>query len=694
MKAYNPECIRNIGIVGHGGNGKTTLTESMLFTAGVTDRMGRVEDGTTVSDYDPEETKRHISINASVDPYEWKNTKINIIDVPGYFDFVGEMPGALEAADGVVIVLSAVSGLDVGAEKAWNQCQKKKLPRMLLVNMMDRENANYFKTLDQLTDKYGTAIAPVMVPIMEGETFAGYANVITGKGYAFAGKEVKEREVPEDLADRMEELRETIVEAAAENDEELLEKFFGGETLTEEEIATGLRVGVASGSIVPVLCSAAVPGLGVPAVMDAIVNFMPSPASREPARGVNPKTGAEETRSADPNGPLAIRVWKTVTDPFVGKLSLLRVLSGTLKADSPLFNPTSEKPEKAGTIYVMRGKKQTPVDALEAGDIGAIAKLTATGTGDTLCDPAKPFKMEPIEFPEIAFTMAVKAKKAGEEDKVIAGLRRLEDEDPTFKVRKSVSTGDMMVSGQGELHLDVILKKLAAKFGVEAFLAEPKVPYRETIRKTVQAEGRHKKQTGGHGQFGHCWIRFEPILDGSADFEFVDQVVGGVVPKNFIPAVEKGLRECLGKGVLAGYPVVGIRCTLYDGSYHSVDSSEMAFKTAAHLAFKKGCSEANPVLLEPINRIEITVPDEYMGDVIGDMNKRRGRIMGMNPVEDGQQVVAEVPQAEIFKYATDLRSMTQSRGYFHTEFVRYEEVPGNIAQKVVEQAKVNLDEDE
>jgi len=694
MKVYQTKQIRNIGIIGHGGEGKTTLTEAILYSTGAIDRFGRVEDGTTTTDYDSEEIKRQISISAAVAPVEWKDHKINIIDVPGYFDFIGEMYGALTAVDGAVIVISAVSGVAVGAEKAWDYCKEKDIPRMVFVNQMDRENADYFKVLDELKDKYGTAIAPVQVPIMGGGAFKGYVDILNMTAWEFAGKQMKEIPIPDDLMDRVESLREMIVEAAAENDDELLEKYFSGEELSNEEIRTALRKGIISASVVPVLCGAALQNAGVQALMDNILEFMPSPEERPAMTGSNPKSGNEEERKADEKAPFSAQVFKTVADPFVGKLSLFRVFSGTLTTDMSLYNSNKEKAEKVNSIFIMRGKKQTAVDRLVAGDIGAIAKLQFTMTGDTLCDSSSPVVFDQITFPEPSISLAVKAKNQGEEEKVFSGLYRLEEEDPSFKVEKNTETGDTLISGLGELHIEVITKKLQNKFGVEVVLKDPKIPYRETIRKSVKAEGKHKKQSGGHGQYGHCWIEFEPITDGSADFEFVDKIVGGVVPKQYIPAVEKGLRESLQHGVLAGYPVVGIRCTLYDGSYHSVDSSEMAFKIAASLAFKKGCAEADPVLLEPIYHVEVTIPDEYMGDIIGDLNRRRGRILGMNPVNGMQQVIAEVPLAEMFKYATDLRSMTQARGSFTMTFERYEEVPAQNAAKIIEQAKREMEEAE
>ncbi|MFZ5974919.1 MAG: elongation factor G [Bacillota bacterium] len=692
---FEAKQIRNICVIGHGSEGKTTLVEAMLYNAGATDRMGKVEDGSTTTDYDPEEIKRQISISAGFAPIEWGGCKINLIDVPGYFDFIGELTAGLKLADGALIVVGAVSGVVVGAEKAWDNCVKESVPKMIVINQMDRENADFNKVLGQLRDKYGTSITPIQLPIMEGGAFAGYVDIINKSARLFDKKaKFKDADIPGELEDAVEEIREAVIEAAAENDDVLLEKFFGGEELTNEEIMQGLRAGVIAGKVVPVACASGAQNLNANTLADAIIAFMPSLADMPPVRCKNPKTGEDAEVTADASKPFAAHVIKTMADPFVGKLSIFKIYQGTLTADMPMHNPDAGKNEKVGTLYIMRGKKQIAVDKLQAGDIGAVAKLQYTMTGHTLCDPGNPVKFDAIEFPRPSISLAVSAQKEGEEDKVFSGLHRLEEEDPTFRVEKQVETGDMLMQGLGELHLEVLCRKLKNKFGVEAELKEPKIPYRETIRKSVKAEGKHKKQSGGHGQYGHCWIEFEPIMDGSADFEFIDKIVGGVVPRQYIPAVEKGLRESVARGVLAGYPVVGIRCTLYDGSFHSVDSSEMAFKTAARLAFKKGCALASPVLLEPIYRVEVLIPDEYMGDVIGDINRRRGRVMGMNPSDGLQEVVAEVPLSEMFKYSTDLRSMTQARGSFTMNFERYDEVPGNIAAKVIERAKQDMEDTE
>ena len=685
MKIYSAENVRNIAVVGHGSEGKTTLVEAALFKAGHLDRMGRVEDGTTTTDYDPEETKRHISISAAVAPVEWKDCKINFIDAPGYFDFIGEQLQALKLADAAMIVVGATSGVPVGAEKAFKMGKQAGVSQFFFINQMDREHADFAKTLDQLQQKFGSGVVALTIPIVENGKLTGYVDVIEQKAKLWDGKGYKAQDVPADMMDYVVDRRIELVEAAAENDDELLEKYFNGEELTSQEVYGGLKEGILDGSICLVLAGSALENAMVDTMLDAVIDLMPSPVER-PAQHGKTDGGNDKEVPCQVNAPFAAQVIKTVADPFVGKLSIFRVYSGTLKAGMMVYNTKAEKQEKIGTVYAMRGKKQNDVVWLAAGDIGAVAKLQYTNTGDTLCDAANHVTFDRIEFPEPCISMAITAKKKGEEDKVFGGLSRLEEEDPTFKVNKDPDTGETLIRGMGEMHLEVVTNKLKQKFGVEAELKDPQIPYRETIRKAVKAEGKHKKQSGGHGQFGHVWIEYEPLLEG--EFEFVDKVVGGVVPRNFIPAVEKGLRENLNRGVLAGYPMVGIRATLYDGSYHPVDSSEMAFKTAARLSLRKGCSEAAPVLLEPIMRAEITVPDEYMGDVIGDMNRRRGRILGMDPLGNGEQVVlAEVPLAEMFKYATDLRSMTHAHGNFVLTFDRYEDVPANIAQKVIKARK-------
>lgn len=694
MKLYNTENIRNIALLGHGGEGKTTLAEAMLFSSGASERMGRVEEGNTHMDFDLEETKRQISISTAIAPVEWNNNKINIIDAPGFFDFAGETQSAYYLCDSALILVSALSGISVGAEKAYDYTKKNGIPRAIFINQMDKENVNFEKVLDQLKEKFGPAITPMQLPMGEGLSFKGIIDILDLKAYQFDGKNVKGVDIPENLKDKAASIRETIIENAAENDEVLMEKFFSGEELSKEDIVKGLREGIGAGDAVPVFIGSAAQNHGIGLLLDNLVAFMPSPDKVISIKAKNTKTNEEIVLNADVKKPFAAQVFKTVADPFVGKLSIFKVLSGEMKNETNMINVNKGKAEKFGGIFLMKGKKQINVDKLVAGDIGAVAKLQYTDTGDTLADASFPVQCEAVTFPEPCISLAVTAKKQGEEDKVFSGLYKLEEEDSTFTITKQTETGEILINGLGELHLEVICRKLNNKFHVEAELKDPKVPYRETIRKKVQAQGRHKKQSGGHGQFGDCWIEFEPMYDGEESFEFVDKVVGGVVPRQYIPAVEKGLRESLVKGVLAGYPMVNLRATLYDGSYHSVDSSEMAFKIAAHLAYKKGCLEANPVLLEPICKVSVMIPDEYMGDIIGDLNRRRGRILGMNPGDGVQVVEAEVPMSEMFKYATDLRSMTQARGSFKMTFERYDELPGNLAAKVIESAKKDAEEED
>lgn len=692
MKDYLAKDIRNIAIIGHGSEGKTTLLESILYASGTIDRQGRVEDGTTVSDFDSEETKRHISLSASVVPVEQHDKKINFIDVPGYFDFAGEWVGPLHAAESALIVISAASGMTTGAEKAWNAAQRKSLARFIAINQMDREHVSFRKVLDALREKYGSCIVPMVLPIGEGTTFRGVVDVLSQKAFVGAGAERKEVPIPDEMKAEVEEAVEACREAAASTSEDLMEKYFEVGELTDEEMLRGLSAGIYSGSLVPVAPVSSITGIGIRPMLYALATYMPSPIEHT-YHGINPKTGTLHIRHADPSESFTAQVFKTLADPFVGKLSLIRVISGTLSAGMALYNPNSDKQEKAASVFTVRGKKQLPVDKLYAGDIGALAKLQYTSTGDSLCEPNKIVKYDELEFPRPQYSMAVYAKKAGEEDKVFSGFAKLIEEDPSLSITKDKDTLESILSGQGEMHLDVARARLASKFSAEAVLKDPKVPYRESIRKTIQVQGRHKKQSGGHGQFGDVWIEFSPADEG-VDFEFVDAVVGGAVPRNFIPSVEKGLRDNLSKGVLAGYPMVGLRAKLYDGSSHPVDSSEMAFKTAARIAYKK-CVDALPVLLEPVEHVEVIVPDEYMGDIMGDLNKRRGRIVGMNQTADGQQqIVAEVPLSEMFKYATDLRSMTRARGAFTMAFERYEEVPTTISAKIIEARKGELEEDE
>ncbi len=684
MKKYSSDNIRNVALVGHGGSGKTTIMESALFSSGAVNRMGRVEDGNTVSDYEKLEVERNMSIGTSLIPIEWNNVKINFLDTPGYFDFVGEVISSLRVAGAAVVVVDASSGVQVGTEKVWKYANKRKLPTFILVNKMDKENINFEDILNELRDKFGKSVAPFMIP-MGGEDFTGFVNVVDMKARNFTDKGYSDGEIPEDMTASLDPIREMLIESVAESDEELLEKYFEGEAFTQDEIHKGLKNGIADGSIVPVLVSSAVKNNGVATLLDILAEYVPNPKEHFDYEGINPKTNEKETRKSDEGEPFSGLVFKTIVDPFVGKISLLKIMSGQIKSGTELYNSSQDKSEKAGNLFILRGKTQIEANGAAAGDIMAASKLQNTKTGDTLCDKAKPIKYEEIKFPEPALFMAVEPKAKGDEEKIGSGLSRLTEEDLTFKVIRNAETRQTLVGGQGDIHINVITSKLKDKFGVNVDIIDQKIPYRETIKGTSDVQGKHKKQSGGAGQYGDVHIRFSKSAE---DFEFKEEIFGGSVPKQYIPAVEKGLRECLEKGVLAGFPVVNLKAVLYDGSYHDVDSSEMAFKIAASLAFKKGMQEASPVLLEPIMHVEINVPDDYMGDIMGDMNKRRGRILGMEPQDDGsQKVVAEAPMAEMFKYAIDLRSMTQARGDFTMKFERYEEVPAHMADKVIEAVK-------
>ena len=675
--------IRNIAIVGHSGEGKTTLCEAILFNGGAIERMGRVDTGTTVSDFDEQEIARKMSVSLSAAYTTWKDVKINLLDCPGFYDFEGEVNEAMRACGAAIVVMGANGTLTVGAEKAINQCLRAKKPLIIFINGMDKENADYHGTVRALQEKYKNKIAPIQIPMMEGSKMTGNVNALTEKAYRFTNTGPEEITVPDAYRRDFDEMRLSLMEAAAENDDVLLEKYFEDGQLSREDIIHGIRKGIYNINVIPVMAGSALQNKGVINLMNEIVKYLPEAAERAevPATDLQKDTVIGVTCEED--APFAAQVFKTAVDPFVGKLNYLRVCRGVLKTGMTVLNPNTNTEERINTIYLVCGKKQVPVTELRAGDIGAVNKLQNTGTCDTLCDPASPVRFDPIPFPHPVLYMAVYAKVRGTEDKVFSGLARLAEEDRSFVVVKDHDTGETLAGGQGEVHLDVINKKLKAKFGAEADFRTPAIAYKETIRKTANAEGKYKKQTGGHGQYGHCKIRFEPC---ERDFEFAEEVVGGTVPKQYIPAVEKGLVECLPHGVLAGYPVIRLKAVLYDGSYHDVDSSEAAFKAAAELAFKEGLKNASPVLLEPLSRLRIAVPEQFVGDVMGDLNKRRGRILGMDTQDDMQIVTAEAPKGELLTYATALRSMTQGRGRFSETFARYEQAPESVLQ-AVQQAK-------
>ena len=675
--------IRNIAIVGHSGEGKTTLCEAILFNGGAIERMGRVDTGTTVSDFDEQEIARKMSVSLSAAYTTWKDVKINLLDCPGFYDFEGEVNEAMRACGAAIVVMGANGTLTVGAEKAINQCLRAKKPLIIFINGMDKDNADYHGTVRALQEKYKNKIAPIQIPMMEGNKMTGNVNALTEKAYRFTNTGPEEITVPDAYRRDFDEMRLSLTEAAAENDDVLLEKYFEDGQLSREDIIHGIRKGIYNINVIPVMAGSALQNKGVINLMNEIVKYLPEAAERAEVPATDLQKDSVIGVTCDEDAPFAAQVFKTAVDPFVGKLNYLRVCRGVLKTGMTVLNPNTNTEERINTIYLVCGKKQVPVTELRAGDIGAVNKLQNTGTCDTLCDPASPVRFDPIPFPHPVLYMAVYAKVRGTEDKVFSGLARLAEEDRSFVVVKDHDTGETLAGGQGEVHLDVINKKLKAKFGAEADFRTPAIAYKETIRKTANAEGKYKKQTGGHGQYGHCKIRFEPC---ERDFEFAEEVVGGTVPKQYIPAVEKGLVECLPHGVLAGYPVIRLKAVLYDGSYHDVDSSEAAFKAAAELAFKEGLKNASPVLLEPLSRLRIAVPEQFVGDVMGDLNKRRGRILGMDTQDDMQIVTAEAPKGELLTYATALRSMTQGRGRFSETFARYEQAPESVLQ-AVQQAK-------
>ncbi len=679
--------IRNVAIIGHSGEGKTSLAEAILFNGKTIDRLGKTVDKNTVMDYDEQETARGISISLACASTYWQDVKINLVDVPGFYDFEGEFEEAMRAVGSAVLVADASGEVSVGAEKAINYCIRRHIPLMIFVNGVDKENSDYVGTVQAFTQKYGRKISPTHLPILRDGKMKGYVSVISGKAFEFSPGGREQVDVPGGMETDLQLLKDALIEAAAETSEALLNKFFDEGTLTNDEIVAGLRSGLAAGETIPIMGGSALQNMGVLNLMYEIVDLLPSPLERRPVLATDEK-GEVLSIVSDVDKPFSAQVFKTVADPFVGKLNMIRVFTGTLKSGMTVINMTTGEKERINNIYLMKGKKQELVDELVAGDIGAVNKLINTNTGDTLSDEKLKVKYYDIPLPKPVITMKISAAKSGEEDKVFQGLNRLAEEDLTFKVEKDKDTGETVIRGIGETQLDVLCKKLKAKFGCEAVLEEPKVAFKEKITGVAEAEGKHKKQTGGAGQFGVVNIKFEP---GASDgmFEFVDAVVGGAVPRQFIPAVEKGLREAVNKGVLAGYPMVDLKCTLFDGKYHPVDSKEVAFVSAAKLAYEEAIKKAKPVILEPVYSYKITVPDNYTGDILGDMNKRRGRILGMETVDGLQEISAEAPLAEMLKYATDLRSMTQGRGKFTFEFLDYEEVPFETQKKIIADSAKN-----
>lgn len=677
MKSYSAEQIHNLALISHVGAGKTSLAEALLYLSGAITRLGRVEDGNTTSDYDPDEAKHHMSVSTSLLPVEWQGEKVNVLDTPGYADFFGEVAGSLRVADAALVVVDTASGVQVGTELGWRKADEHNLPRALYFNKMDRENADFDGALQECRRAFGTKVVPLTVPVGSDQGFRGSLNLISMQGY---GQGTDELAVDDAIRDQAGKYRDMLLEAVAEVDDNLLNKYLEGEALSEDEIRGALKAGIAAGQVVPVLCGSATQMIGVRAVLDVLAGCMP-------AANASPLLLEDgETRPAAANGPLAALVFKTISDPYLGRLNFFRVYQGALAADSHVWNSNKSRDERIGQVFTMRGKQQEPMPQVVAGDIGVVAKLQETGTGDTLSTKDIAIRLKGPVFPEPSYAASVQPKTKADTDKLSSALQRIQDEDPSLHIYREASTGETIVAGQGESHIEIAAERMQRKFGASVVIGEPRVPYRETVTVSAKAQGRHKKQTGGHGQFGDVWLEVEPLPRGEG-FQFADRVVGGVVPKNYIPAVEKGVREALGEGLLAGFPVEDLRVTLYDGSYHPVDSSEMAFKIAGSLGFKKAAQEARPVLLEPVMSVEITVPDEFTGDVMSDLNTKRARVLGMNPDNGRTTISALVPQAEMLHYATDLRSITQGRGYYTMRYSHYDEVPAHLAQQIVQKAQ-------
>ncbi|MBQ3614767.1 MAG: elongation factor G [Anaerotignum sp.] len=684
MKNYASNRVRNVVLLGHSGSGKTTYAEAALYYSGATKRFGKVEDGNTVSDYEAEEIRRKVSINTSVIPVEWQDTKINFLDTPGYFDFAAEVKLAMNVADTGMIMVSAKSGVEVGTEKAWEYCEEMHLPRMFFVNQMDDENADFERTLAELRKEFGKAVAPVQIPFNDEDgKFVGFINVIKRDARKKVDGKLQKCPMPEDKVDQVEKLRAMVIEVAAESSEELMEKFFNDEELTEEEIYDGLQAGITSMSVAPVLCGSATLGYGVKLMMNTIVRFTP-PSIEAKANFHAFHDGKDVVYCSSDDERFSAYVFKTIADPYIGRLNLFRVMTGKLDTTMSIYNEEKDTVEKVSHLYVIRGKEQIEVDELHSGDIGALAKLSNTATQDTLSLKDANIIIPKIALPGSVLCMAIQPKGKGDEDKLSAALSKIREEDPTIKMEVNPETKQTLVYGVGEQQLDVMVQKLKNKYKIEVDLLDPIIPYRETVKGKASVRGRYKKQSGGHGQFGDVVMEFEPSYDTTTQYVFEEKIFGGSVPKQYFPAVEKGLQECVQAGVLAGYPVVGLKATLTDGSYHPVDSSEMAFKMATSVAFKEGIPQAKPVILEPIEHVEVLIPDKYMGDIMGDITKRRGRILSMDAVGVKKCIVAEVPTAEMHKYATDLRSMTQSRGEYRHRFERYEEAPMDVQKRIIE----------
>ncbi len=685
MNSYKPDKIRNVVLLSHYGAGKTSLAESMLFTSGAIKRLGNVKDGTTTSDYDPGEVEHHMSVNLSLLPQEWKGNKINLIDTPGYADFVGEVKAALRVSEGAVVMVCAASGVEVGTEQVWSYAEEMNLPRLIFINKMDRDNADFFRTLKEIQTKLAARCLPVQLPIGGQSDFQGIIDLVTMKGYSDSTSQ--ETEPPTKLLEQAKSYTEKLVEAVVEVDDELITKYLEGEEISNEEIFGAIKQATIAGKLVPVFTGSALRNIGISPLFDAISNYLPSSEERDTTTAVNSTTGGEEEVKPEAGAPLSSLVFKTTADPFTGKVSCFRVYSGVIPSNSQIWNANKNNMERISQLFTLLGKNQHPVGQITAGDIGAVAKLNLTTTGDTLCAPEHPVILKGIEFPEANFSMAIQPQTKADLDKMSTVLPRICEEDPSLKVHREPDTNETIVSGIGDSHLEMVKERMQRKFGVKVKLEPPKIPYKETIALSTEAEYKHKKQSGGHGQYGHVFLKLEPLPRGSG-FEFTGKIVGGSIPKNYIPAVEKGVNEAKDDGILAGYPVDDVRVTLYDGSFHQVDSSDIAFKIAGAQALKKGLAQGQPVLLEPIMSLSITVPEAYTGDITAALNTKRGRVLGMTPQGNCNIIQAQAPYAELLRYAIDLRSMTQGRGDFAMEFSHYEEVPLHISQKIIAERKV------
>ena len=694
MKVYDAPNIRNIALVGHGGCGKTSLVSAMLFDMGAVSRLGRVDDGTTVTDFDPDETERRISLQTALAFGEWKKTKINLLDAPGYANFLAEARSALRVAEAALVVVDAVAGVEVQTQKVWSYAEEYGLPRMIVVNRMDRERASFSRTLESLERSFGRGAVPLVIPLGEEKGFVGVTDLLTEKADVYtddqSGK-YRAVEVPEELRETEKALRDRLVEMVAESNEELMEEFFEKGSLPQEDLLKGLRQAVLAGKIFPVFPASSLRNVGIQPILDDVVDLLPSPVDRGEVNGIDPVHKTEVSGKPSPDAPFSAFVFKTIADPHAGRLTLFRVYSGTLKADTQVYNMSRDTAERVGSLFLLQGKNQTAVPEIQAGDLGAVAKLKETLTGETLCDKAHPIVFPPLVFPEPATTFAIEPRTRGDEDKISIALHRLMEEDPVIRVSRDEQTHEMLLSGMGQLHVEVVVGKLKKRYKVEVNLRKPKIPYRETIKGAAEGHGRHKKQTGGHGQFGDCRIRLKPLPRGEG-FKFVDDIFGGSIPRNFIPAVEKGIQEARLRGFMAGYPMVDFQVDLYDGQYHDVDSSEMSFKIAGSLAYKDAVAKCRPTLLEPIMKVEIAVPEEYAGAVMGDLSSRRGRPQGMEPKGGLQVIRAEVPLSEMLSYDAELTSMTGGRGSYHMEMGHYDEVPGHLQEKVVAAARAERGE--